>query len=701
MSKHNTYLRDENLMTLFSLNNLIIPEIQREYVWGNNRDVLDKFLKEIKDKANICDTCHHAHGSKNINIGFLYSYKPPYVKYESERILDEFLIDGQQRITTLFLLLLYRATIEDRLDDFISILRIENNNYEMGFNYKVRNLTHQFILQLIKHAQKDGDSAFNFVTDMSNTPYWFLGDYKKDPSIKSMLSAMESIISIFNDSSNFYYDYLITNIYFWHFKTETTSQGEELYITMNSRGEELSDNEMKKARVLPSDKLVEYGKKWEEWQTYFWRNRKRGGTDNHNADKGFNNFLACIENLESFYGSKNPEISDIEIYVEGLKYISDNNFEEILKKEYKDLYVGWFNNFLNQLWNVINDFHGEWNLINPQGGNLALRNDYRNKSIIRNKTMLLWPWMIYYKQEHGKIDDQLLIRILHFYYIRYNCYKRSATSIKNIIEYFIKYGGKIHEPNNNDEDETEDDYVNIKTFSEEEILLSKFYFSDETNIKKIESKIWEIQDMPNFIDGKDLGGNTIYDFFKDNQIIDDQDLIRSIDNFKDNINKMDIDNNKINIKRILLFYEIENEAYWTRQTPYYYYNYETNNWKRIVRTKHFIEFYKDFCSKNVNYEKFLEEKRKEFFKENKTINRNDNQWCHRKLVILYDVLSINGVWNIQYENVAIWSNQEGNTEIFINQDTIWNAKRYYAGQITLKENWIEVLKSKYNVTVIY
>ena len=29
MSKYNAYLKDENLLTLFSLNNMIVPEIQR------------------------------------------------------------------------------------------------------------------------------------------------------------------------------------------------------------------------------------------------------------------------------------------------------------------------------------------------------------------------------------------------------------------------------------------------------------------------------------------------------------------------------------------------------------------------------------------------------------------------------------------------------------------------------------------------
>lgn len=170
----------------------------------------------------------------------------------------------------------------------------------MGFTYKVRSLTQQFLVQLIRHAREEGCSAFDFIMDLNNSPHWFLDDYKNDPTVMSMISALKSIKKIFGNASNFYFDYLLTNIHFWHFKTEATSQGEELYITMNSRGEQLSDNEMQKSRVLPSSELLKYGREWEEWQTFFWRNRTKGNAKNVNADKGFNNFLACIEGLEYF-----------------------------------------------------------------------------------------------------------------------------------------------------------------------------------------------------------------------------------------------------------------------------------------------------------------------------------------------------------------------------------------------------------------
>ena len=94
MSKKNVaFLKEENLLTLLSQNNFIVPEIQREYVWGENNKVIIGFLKGLKSKiGDSCNLCNLPSSENKINIGFLYSYKPEYVKIEQERFLDENLI---------------------------------------------------------------------------------------------------------------------------------------------------------------------------------------------------------------------------------------------------------------------------------------------------------------------------------------------------------------------------------------------------------------------------------------------------------------------------------------------------------------------------------------------------------------------------------------------------------------------------------
>jgi hypothetical protein len=172
--------------------------------------------------------------------------------------------------------------------------------------------------------------------------------------------------------------------------------------------------------------------------------------------------------------------------------------------------------------------------------------------------MLFWPWMTYFKKcKDSERDDQLLVRLLHFYYIRFRCYKRSATSIETIVNAFINKSGRIHEIDIATKDEEEEDNINSKTFSEEEVLLSSLYFSDEANTSKIESCIWEIQELPYFLDGKGVGGNTILEFFQDKEIIARNMILDSITSFKDNIvgllGTKPTETSHIDIKKILLF----------------------------------------------------------------------------------------------------------------------------------------------------
>ena len=714
MNSRNAYLKDESLLNLFSLNNLIVPEIQREYVWGNNPDVLEKFLQQLEQIASPCSECHHVHTNKNVNVGFLYSYKPAYVKFEGDRILDEYLIDGQQRITTLFLLLLYRASIEGRVDDFIVISRADEFVSEMGFNYKVRNLTQQFILRLIQHVKESHEQdALSFVDNIdNNAPYWFLNDYKTDPTVMAMISALQIMRKTFGNVNNYYFDFLLNNIHFWHFKTEATSQGEELYITMNSRGEQLTENEMKKSRTLPASEMIKFGHKWEEWQTLFWR--KRSGK---NADKGFNNYLATIDGLESFISNKGKDenigIKKIEKYIEALKYVTDTDskFVNYVKNDSKYTYLEWFDHFQKEIWNIINTYEGSWSIPNPKfaENKQSAQKEYNNMSIARNKAMLFWPWMYYYESlcDEETPNNLYLLRLIHFYYVRYYCYKRSATTITQIVDIskandfvltsLVKSEFEL-------EEEEEDD-GDSRFFSEEEILISNI--ENNSSRQDIESLIWEIQDLPYFKDGEDVGGDTFFLYLRDEEIIDRNNIVDSLRNFLNNFTKILADGitetGNIVVKRILLFYKAaDGKEFWKRQSPGYYSNYETSVWKRIVRNSCFILFYKEYikCLKDkevADIKEFLDYKRKQFYKENNTINRSNNQLCHRELCIIYDSIVENGIWNDQYKNIALNRNEENN-EIFKEQDKLLRGNRYAGPKICLPPNWKDLLM-KYDVKI--
>jgi uncharacterized protein with ParB-like and HNH nuclease domain len=367
MTKHKSaYLKEENLLTLLSQNNFIIPEIQREYVWGENKEVLLKFLNDLKNKIGVCcNQCHLPSSDNKINIGFLYSYKPDYVKIEHDRFLDENLIDGQQRFTTLFLLLFFCALKEfrsdgrNRKDEFISLIRFEEK-LRMCFDFKVRDLTKRFMLELIEKV--DSIDQLNSIKQQT----WFLNDYQNDVSIKSMINALKFIQDVFSDEVK-YYNHLINYVVFWHFKTEATSQGEELYITMNARGEELANNEVAKAVLMVGDsEIYKWGKKWEEWQHFFWKHKNKN-EENPSADKGFNSFLSCIAGLEFYLNDKRGitiekdiqkllTLEKVDEYFKAFHFLIDKTveFEEIYN------YSAWVPKSLDEIWSIFNKNETDW-----------------------------------------------------------------------------------------------------------------------------------------------------------------------------------------------------------------------------------------------------------------------------------------------------------------------------------------------------
>ena len=63
-----------------------------------------------------------------------------------------------------------------------------------------------------------------------------------------------------------------------------------------------------------------------------------------------------------------------------------------------------------------------------------------------------------------------------------------------------------------------------------------------------------------------------------------------------------------------------------------------------------------------------------------------------------------GIWDSSHDNVVLWRNQETESkdEIFVGQDTVWKATRYYDPKvkISLSPDWQEILKTRYDVKVI-
>lgn len=245
---------------------VVIPEIQREYVWGNpdNEQILMRVIKDIQDSYNNRTPLTVK------NLGFLYSY---------QKNKELYLIDGQQRFTSIVLIAFCIAIKEGKesVESFKNDFNVKS--FRIKFSFRVRTETEIFLTNLFSNCT-DIDTLQNIEDQI-----WYHDFYKEDVTISSMVHAIGVILSMI-ENSDVTYQYIMNNVTFWYFNVNETSQGEELYITMNSRGQNLETSEKLKPLLLEyarenesTPKQVDgmpisWAKAWDEWEETFFRSCK-------------------------------------------------------------------------------------------------------------------------------------------------------------------------------------------------------------------------------------------------------------------------------------------------------------------------------------------------------------------------------------------------------------------------------------------
>lgn len=282
-------------------NYMVVPEIQREYVWGSNKNIVNQFIDSIKD-------------NKDINVGFLYSYSNGN---------QEYIIDGQQRLTTLVLCLYYASLMQGKYDKFKSLLKVNSPN--MSFTYRVRSNTEEFMQCLF-------NSGLYKEKEIKDSK-WYHTCYDSDLSISSMIALLNYLDEIkFNVKYND-----ILNIEFWYYPIDETSLGEDLYITMNSRGKTLDNAEKLKPLLFEKSRkeLKNWGKIWDDWEDFFFT--LLNGDDITKINVAMNNLIRIVwelktcgehNELKPFEAIKDLNLSDIELFFDALKLIVNSEFKD-------------------------------------------------------------------------------------------------------------------------------------------------------------------------------------------------------------------------------------------------------------------------------------------------------------------------------------------------------------------------------------
>lgn len=317
-----------------------IPIIQRDYAQGRNStsEVRETFLGALYDYLE--------ENKPNRDLDFVYG-SINHFKGHSNFIP----LDGQQRLTTLFLLHWYLAITSDNMKTLREELAVEDIEdekkvYKSKFTYETRTSSKEFCDALISNEiifsellmpDKGKDNSLSKTIQNCG---WFYLSWNNDPTIQSMLTMLDAIHLKFVDKKE-YFGRLIDKenpiITFLFLNLKEFKLTDDLYIKMNARGMPLTTFENFKAKFEQHIGQIVWNKKDlrqlnyleagnteklkkevlpreyfshkidADWANLFWKYRNVTGKDN-SFDNEIMNFLRVLMANE-YAGTKGLDLN--------------------------------------------------------------------------------------------------------------------------------------------------------------------------------------------------------------------------------------------------------------------------------------------------------------------------------------------------------------------------------------------------------
>ena len=396
-----------SFLDLIQKHQITIPIIQRDYVQGRDNsevnEIRKNFLKEIFAAID--------QEVETVNLGFIYgkvldkdfveikkknkeaiegilSSLQDYTKHLDEELIfsldwknngserkvvsnSRFIpLDGQQRLTTLFLFHWYILHQTKEKENHKVLLN--------SFSYNTRKKTQEFLKALIDQEFELSEKLFEQQIIMKT---WFQHQWLQDPSVLSMLNTINDFHELLHGKNlkkiwGRLEDQVVT---FDYLDLDQLQQTDDIYVKMNARGKQISDFEHFKAWLQAHIKTAEIQlkfPKWAdkldiEWLDLFWFENDAVTTDesmlkffqhigfsrflireNNTNGKHFYNeikslkyedrFLSIVDNVELFGNSElnhifsvleflsDPIVTDYQNSIDKVLYNQNYSLKEVL-----------------------------------------------------------------------------------------------------------------------------------------------------------------------------------------------------------------------------------------------------------------------------------------------------------------------------------------------------------------------------------
>ena len=405
-----------------------IPQLQRDYAQGRKG-------KEDLRKAFVTHLYDTLKDGKRLNLDFVYGYTQNGVYYP---------LDGQQRLTTLWLLHWYLVPAEE----------CEGAKKWLGkFCYQTRITATRFCKELVDSIDKlRGKEVVNSLKD--NMP-WFRHAWEQEPTVAAMLEMLQEIERLFGDADrSVFWKQLIGEVKeaaitfdSIDIRAEEFRLTDELYVKMNARGKQLTPFESYKAHLTEvlhevtgtieyEGKSISYEEYFSlrsdnQWLDLFW-------TPNKSVDEVDKRMLYFYTTIARLCFFRQPQEDGKYIERPAQDFNDIQAYKAFRKEEHAQFLFDTLNLFcgIKNTSQEIKSFFEELS----QGLKLFDNNDLFDEACKKdpdNRTQILLlfvvEYMLKYKLQGSNSDLQDLVRVLRNLLVRKREWKKSEITYKSDV----------------------------------------------------------------------------------------------------------------------------------------------------------------------------------------------------------------------------------------------------------------------------
>ena len=311
-----------------TVDEIVIPKLQRDYAQGrpNEKEVRDRFLQSLFDAIE---------GRGRCSLNFLYGH---FVESRERDGAVTFIpYDGQQRLTTLFLLHWYASRRENDTAAYLRRFRYDtrfsSTTFTTMFLPEIKNL----LLSEAEAKWLKSDAVAGQMVPVGVFSRWlmnkngFAGSWQDDPTVRGMLEMLDAIHAKFHNVPDLWQKLRETDpdklpIYFYFQRVARSADAGSIFIKMNSRGKQLTEFECFKADFLRLLRTAQYPEVEREqlankinktWEQTFWAYAGRAQLDEMDTDTRLMRYVNFVIDLIDFRRKRISEPnsrSELELY---------------------------------------------------------------------------------------------------------------------------------------------------------------------------------------------------------------------------------------------------------------------------------------------------------------------------------------------------------------------------------------------------